>query len=170
MIQTWKKRLFLFGMLLIAAFCITPAAVYAKSPTLAVDNNTAGMSKKEAQVYKKMKSMKKKLPEGTTWTNANFAPFHGGIYYGGYGCAGFAFKLSDKAFGNSPARVHKKFNKIKVGDIVRMDNDCHSVIVLKKVGKKFVVAEGNYNCSVHWGRVITLAEIKKTGTYVMTRW
>ena len=138
--------------------------------TLKVDNNTTGMSEEEAKVYKTLVAQKKTLKEGKKWTNKNSYKFKGGLISVGYGCSAFAFKMSDKAFGTAKAKRHTNYSKIKVGDIVRMDDNTHSVIVLKVVGKKLVVAEGNYNSSIHWGRVITLNEVKKTGTYVMTRY
>ena len=55
-------------------------------------------------------------------------------------------------------------------DIVRCMNNTHSVVVLKVVGNTLVVAEGNYNESIHWGRTISRSELKATGTYVMTRY
>lgn len=88
----------------------------------------------------------------------------------GYGCAGFAFLLSDAAFGDLPARKHRNFSKIKVGDIVRLEHDRHSVIVLKKEADGVIVAEGNYDDSIHWGRKLLYSEIRKTGTYVFTRY
>lgn len=113
--------------------------------------------------YKKMIALKKKYPEGMTWTNDNY-------YSGGYGCAGFAFILSDKAFGNLPAREHTNFDNIKVGDIIRVDNDTHSVVILSIDKTTVTLAEGNYNSSIHWGRVLTLKQLKETGDYIMTRY
>lgn len=104
------------------------------------------------------------------WNNDDYYGWRGGIYSGGYGCAGFAFMLSDEAFGYLPARMHKNFSEIRVGDIVRMNNDGHSVIVLEVNGSGAVVAEGNLNNSVYWGRQISFSEILSTGTYVMTRY
>ncbi|MCI8496020.1 MAG: hypothetical protein HFI74_10135 [Lachnospiraceae bacterium] len=124
----------------------------------------------DQKVYQAMIAMKSKYPEGMKWTNANYYQWNGGIYSGGYGCAGFAFALSDAAFGDLPARSHKDFSKIKVGDIVRMNYDSHSVIVLKVQSDGVVVAEGNFNNSVHWGREISNQEIKASGTYVLTRY
>lgn len=160
----------LITLLLLVIFLLPSGSVYAKSPTTRIDNNTVGMTRQEKKVYKKMKALKKKLPEGKKWTNSKLYNWKGGIFTGGYGCAGFAFKLSDEAFGDAPARTHRKWKKIRVGDIIRLNYDSHSVIVMKVVGKKYVVAEGNYNRSVHWGRIIERSYIKKTGTYVMTRW
>ena len=45
---------------------------------------------------------------------------------------------------------------ISAGAILRINNDTHSVVVLKVDGDKITVAEGNYNSSVHWGRVIDI--------------
>ncbi len=145
------------------------AAAKKAGQTLKIDNNTKGMSKQQARVYRKLKQQKKKLPEGMEWTNMTGYAFKGGYFSMGFGCSAFVFKLSDIAF-TKKATMHKKFNKIKVGDIVRMDDNTHSVIVMKVVGKYLVVAEGNYNYSIHWGRIISLSEVKATGTYVMTRY
>ena len=148
----------------------TTKTAKAAAPTLKIDNNTSGMSAEEVKVYKTLKAQMKKLPEGTPWTNANSCKFKGGIFSTGYGCSGFAFRLSDAAFGTKRATMHKNFSKIKVGDIVRMENNTHSVIVMKVVGDTLVLAEGNYNSSIHWGRLIKKSELKKTGTYVMSRY
>jgi len=122
------------------------------------------------QVYRDMMSMQASYPEGMPWTNNNFYEWNGGYYSGGYGCAGFAFMLSDAAFGYLPARVHEDFDTIKTGDILRLNNDGHSVVVIAISGDTYTLAEGSYNNSVHWGRTMTLAEIKEIGTYVMTRY
>ena len=124
----------------------------------------------EDNVYDSIMAMKSRYPEGMQWNNSNFYAWKGGIYSGGYGCAGFAFALSDAAFGSLPARKHNNYSKIKVGDIVRMYYDTHSVIVLEVNSDSVIVAEGNFNDSVHWGRKIAKSEIKETGTYVMTRY
>ena len=134
------------------------------------DNADDSDNLSDENVYKAMTSLKNDYPEGMTWTNDNYYAWKGGIYSGGYGCAGFAFMLSDAAFGNLPARTHNNFSNIRVGDIIRMNYDTHSVIVLVVKDESVIVAEGNYNSSIHWGREILLSEIKKTGTYVMTRY
>ena len=122
------------------------------------------------QIYADMIAMKSEYPEGMTWTNDNYYAWNGGMFSGGYGCTGFAFALSDAAFGSLPARRHEDFSNICVGDIVRMDNDAHSVIVLEVQENGVIVAEGNYNSSVHWEREIPFTEIENTGTYVLTRY
>ena len=131
---------------------------------------TSGMSGQEAQVYQKLISLRTRFAEGRPWDNSTYYAWNGGIFAGGYGCAGFAFLLSDQAFGNAKAVQHTNFNNIKVGDIVRCDYNTHSVIVLSVEGNQITVAEGNYNSQIHWGRQITLSELRESGTYVMTRY
>lgn len=123
------------------------------------------------QVYKSMIELKSDYPEGMPWTNDNYYPWNGGVYSGGYGCAGFAFLLSDAAFGNLPARVGEvnSISDLRVGDILRINNDTHSVIVLEVLNNAVVVAEGNYNSSIHWGRVLSEQKVLASD-YMMTRY
>lgn len=123
-----------------------------------------------ANAYDIMISFKGSYPEGMRYTNADFYRWKGGIYYGGYGCAGFAFMLSDAVFGDKPARIHYDLNAIRVGDILRVNNNTHSVIVLKVEGSGLTLAEANYNSSVHWGRTMSWSEVAAKTDYVMTRY
>ena len=65
---------------------------------------------------------------------------------------------------------YDRLPKIHVGDGVRVMNDCHSVVVLEVSGTNVVVAEGNFNSSVHWGRVIDLADPNEGFTNIATFW
>ena len=122
-------------------------------------------------IYNAMIAFKEKYPEGTTWTNENFYSWKGGIFDGGYGCAGFAFMLSDAAFGSLPARQYYSVSPdIKVGDILRINNNSHSVIVLEVNDTGVVIAEGNYGGTVHWGRKLTWSAINSSLDYVITRY
>lgn len=127
-------------------------------------------AQKPTSVYNAMIALKSSYPEGMTWTNDNYYGWKGGYYTGGYGCAGFAFLLSDAAFGDAPSKIHTDFNGIRQGDIIRLNYNTHSVIVLEVRSDSVIVAEGNYNSSIHWGREISYSEIKRTGSYVMTRY
>ena len=44
------------------------------------------------------------------------------------------------------------------------------MIVLRVESDRVIVAEGNFNKSVHWGRKITFDTLRQTGTYVMSRY
>lgn len=168
-----KAKIMRLIIVLLLVFALCPVQTFAKKATLKIDSNTVGMTKKEAKAYNAMRALKSKkgYKEGTRWTNSKCYTWHGGgKYTTGCGCVAFAYKLSDTAFGKAKSRAHKNWKKIRVGDVVRMEHDCHSVIIMKVVGTKYVIAEGNFNSKVHWGRVITLKDIKKTGTEVLTRW
>ena len=123
----------------------------------------------ESVIYNAMMSMQASYPEGTRWTNDNFYAWNGGIYSGGYGCAGFAFMLSDAAFGSAPAKIYNDSSAVRVGDIARMNGDTHSVIILEVYSDSVIVAEGNYNSSVHWGRKISRSELS-SASYFITRY
>ena len=122
------------------------------------------------QVYETIMAQKAVFPEGMHWTNDNYYGWKGGTYIGGYGCAGFAFAVSDAAFGDVKAQIHKDYNNIKVGDILRVDHDTHSVIVLEVREDSVIVAEGNFNSSIHWGREIPRSNLIDTSSYIMTRY
>lgn len=116
-----------------------------------------------------MYALKTAYPEGTKWNNENYYQWKGGIYSGGYGCAGFAFMLSDAAFGNAGTRMYYDANAVRVGDIVRMNGDTHSVIVLEVQADGVIVAEGNFNNSIHWGRKISRNELSNAD-FFLTRY
>ena len=126
----------------------------------------------EAKAYRTIMGFKSRYPEGTRFTNADFRSWVGGIYRGGYGCAGFCFELSDACFAPNLAvmRTTNLTKGLRPGDIIRLDYNCHSVIVAEVYKDEVVVAEANYNSSVHWGRHITFEEINRTGTNVITRY
>ena len=133
----------------------------------------------EDDVVKDIKAMKSKYPEGYKWTLNDHYTWGPETYYGnmtcvGYGCVGFAFILSDAAFGkyNKSRKISGKdwYKNIRVGDIVRLYNDSHSVVVLKVNSDSITVVEGAYNNSVHWGREIPMSDVKDTGSYLITRY
>jgi hypothetical protein len=124
----------------------------------------------EEAVYKAMIAFMDEYPEGTPWSNDDFYAWKGGTYSGGYGCAGFAFMLSDAAFGDLEARQFSDVDEIRVGDILRINNNTHSVIVLEVSDGYVTVAEGNFNYSVHWGRRFSFDTLRNIMDYGMTRY
>lgn len=123
----------------------------------------------EESVYQAIIALKEKYPEGMRYTNDN-SYYCAALRITGYGCAGFAFICSDAAFGNLPGRQHRNFDQIRVGDILRVDNDTHSVVVLEKRENSVIVTEGNYNSSIHWGREISRQELERGNFVVTTRY
>lgn len=151
----------------LASFCISILMLLILLPS----QSAAAADLSEESVRAAMLAMEKQYPEGTPFNNSNFYQWKGGIFSVGYGCAGFAFMLSDAAFGSLPARKYYDYNKIRVGDILRLNNDGHSVIVLYVNSDSVTVAEGNYNGKVHWRREISMATIRNgQTTYAMTRY
>ena len=116
-------------------------------------------------------AQKTRYPEGMIWTD-NDSYFWNINNTKGYGCAAFAFILSDAAFGTLPSRTLSDvtIDDLRVGDILRMDKDTHSAVVLEVYEDHVVLAEGNYNSSVHWGRVFTAQEIASSVDYAITRY
>lgn len=128
----------------------------------------------EDEVQKVIYSLQDDYPEGMFWTNeSNSYMWDGGIYGTGYGCAAFTFLLSDEAFGLLPAKQIKngnfEFEDVRIGDILRVDDDTHSVIVIDRDDNGVTVAEGNYNSSIHWGRKFTVKEVE-AADYILTRY
>lgn len=123
----------------------------------------------EAEVLAAIEALKGEYPEGMSWTNDN--SYYSAVGGFGFGCAGFAYICSDAAFGDAPiTERHSDFDRIRVGDVLRINNDTHSVVVLQKKADSVIVAEGNYNKSIHWGREISRARLEQGGLQVATRW
>ncbi len=132
------------------------------------------------QVYEAMIALKAqdRYKEGAPWTNETHSytwkgGTAGGIASSGAGCVAFAYELSDAAFGSLPARMTStvNFSDVKAGDILRVNNDAHTVIVIQVSSEGVVVAEGNYHEGgsgglVHWGRSMTKAEVEAANHYI----
>lgn len=114
--------------------------------------------------------LKSQYPEGMRWTNDNDY-LSEVMRTHGYGCEGFALICSDAAFGSLPlSGNHSDFDSVRVGDLLRVNNNTHTVIVLEKKADSVVVAEGNFNNSIHWGREISRSELVSGSFTVRTRY
>lgn len=124
--------------------------------------NYATISSDEA--YEKMIAMEAEYPTGTTWTNSNSYKWNCG--WAAWGCMGFAHMISDAAFGNAGLRTvyddgtGAMIDNIRVGDVLRLDNNNHSVIVLQIYDDFVVIAEGNASGKVRWGRTISKNDMR----------
>ena len=129
-----------------------------------------GMS--EEAITQILWSMQEQYPEGMPWTNDNSYRWNINNTMG-YGCAAFAFILSDEVFGYLPSRkIESGFSieMLRPGDIIRMNDNSHSAVVLEVYDDYVVLAEGNYNSSIHWGRRYTAQQVEQNTTYVYTRY
>ncbi len=132
----------------------------------------------EQEAYQTMIALKSQYPEGMHWTNDNSYTSRGlmnldghDYTYTGRGCVGFALILSDAVFGDTPGRklYNVPYEDLRVSDILRINGDTHSVIILEIYSDHVVIAEGNYNSSIHWGRTLTKEQVM-AADYVLTRW
>ena len=163
-----------------------------------MEESTSGLVTRDSTIptpteaYEAMIALKDRdeYKEGTTWTNDEPYSDSKGYYHwkGGpldgknisaVGCVAFAFILSDEAFGSLPASMYATgdftFEDIKVGDILRVSNDAHTVIVLEVSESGVVVAEGNISTGdhkgkVHWGRAISKEEVMSNTSHYITRY
>ena len=118
------------------------------------------------RIYKAIIDLRSEYPQGRPWTNDQKYDWVGEKLnplgygqYNGRGCMAFGMLASDAAFGNRPIYKFTDRKNIRVGDVLRIKNDTHTVIVLKKLGgTRYKIAEGNFNKSINWGRIIDLDE------------
>lgn len=147
-----------------------PAATIKPSatPKPSATNPPSSSGVTEQSAYATLNSLRSTYPEGMPLTNSYY--YYSPRFGNGYGCYGFAAKLSDTVFGTERAyTTHSSFDKIRVGDNIRIGNS-HSVIVLTKESNHITVVEGNYNSSVHWDRKITASSLASSGFKVYTRY
>ncbi len=149
-----------------------------KKQVVAIKDNKAATYPTYQEAYDRMTALQSKYPEGMKFTN--HTPYGNGTEYrwhggpiGGVnivavGCAAFAFELSDAAFGNLPNRALIKFSyeDVKVGDILRVNGNSHVVIVLQVTSGGLIIAEANYNGTVHWGRAMSISEVERANMLI----
>lgn len=142
--------------------------VTSQKPSATTAPESSGSAVTEKSAFATLNSLRSTYPEGMPLTNSYH--YYSPRFGNGYGCYGFAAKLSDTVFGTEKAyKTHKTFDSIKVGDNIRIGNS-HSVIVLTKEAGYITVVEGNYNSSVHWDRKITATSLSSSGFTVYTRY
>lgn len=163
------------------------ANVFAERSTAEPDLHADSTIPTPTEAYEAMTALKNKdmYKEGAVWTNyepysdsKGYYNWKGGPLDGknivAAGCVAFAFTLSDEAFGSLPARMYAtnqfSFEDIKVGDILRVNTDTHTVIVLEVSAAGVVLAEGNYNGKVHWGRTMSKDEVMRDTSHYITRY
>ena len=118
-----------------------------------------------------LNGLRSTYPEGMPWTNESNEYTSKALYINGKGCSAFAFLCSDKVFGDLPlTAVHSDFDRLRAGDILRVQNDTHTVVVLEKRADSVIVTEGNFDAAIHWDREITRRELEEENFYARTRY
>ncbi len=133
---------------------------------------TDGSSVTGENVKRLLESLKTTYPEGLRWGSERTYTWKGdGESTEVNSCEAFALQLSDEVFGSLPARRSTiiTWSKLRPGDVLRINGDTHSVIVLDVQNSVLTVAEGNSGGTVHWGRTLNRNDV--TGaTSVITRY
>ena len=168
-----KIRALLRGAVVVAAatmVALAPAKMSYAEPVQEALVETLATNVSETQAYSKIVALKSQYPNGMRWTNDQY--YYSPVLGGGYGCAGFSYILSDAAFGNNPATRYYQANEstVRVGDILRINNDSHSVVALNVRSSGVTVAEGNINSSIYWGRTLSWSSVQNGFTYGITRY
>lgn len=83
-------------------------------------------------------------------------------------CLGFASMLSDQLFGKgAPVRTFRDFDKLRIGDQIRLFDEEHSMVVIEKTNDSISVAEVNADystCKISWGRKISRQVMESHGS------
>lgn len=146
------------------------------------DDKPAANVPTEAEAYDILMQIKAEYPTGTpwgddkTWESENYCIklSNGTIHYAAFsGCAAFTQMCQDRIFGNYSengltVRHHTDFDAIKVGDEVAEYGGSHFVIVVEKKADSIIVAEGNFNDEVRWGREVSRSEFENNNYRVNT--
>ena len=125
----------------------------------------------EAEAYEKLLALRTKFPEGMSYSSKNHyrsniivmldESTHMSDF--GHGCSAFGGYASDVLFGKDAGRYTQagkvRISNLMVGD--RILSTGHEMIVLEVYSDCVIVAEGNYDGRMHWGRKITAAEIAR---------
>ena len=171
-----KGKPLMFGLICFGIFALI-IIIIAVPIAISNKNSDSGPCSKNAYsdecLYEKMIAKQSEYPEGMHWNNDNCYDWKGGGGYGrGCGCAGFAFMLSDTCFGDIKSnKIQPCQNEYKVGDVVRINNDQHSVIILKidSSMEQITIAEGNYGETIHWGRTFKFQSMNSVCNYILRR-
>lgn len=113
--------------------------------------------------------LREEYPEGSVWDLGTYYSSDG-LQFRGVGCAAFAAMCTDKVWGDNPGTRYEDFASIRVGDILRVKNNSHSVVVLEVLADSVIVTEGNYQGVVHWDRELTRSYLEQGSFFGTTRY
>lgn len=144
----------------------------------AAANSDKSVSTREIEMKEKLVELKKAYPDGLAWFNENRRYEWNDTYedvdcYVGTGCVAFAFEISDKLFERTEKARRMEassVDQIRIGDIIRMNDNSHSAVVIDRDETGITLAEGNVNKAVMWGRKLTYEELREVTDYYITRY
>lgn len=92
----------------------------------------------------------------------------------GWQCHGYALKLGYDATGVDPYNWTKRtdvnaLNALKAGDIVRINNDHHTIFILGVEGENVIFTDCNEGdtCVIRWDKFTTLSNLRENFTYLL---
>ncbi len=131
---------------LAAVYCRLDEALEGRTFSQAMSEKGVSISEDD-RIYASIMAMQPDYPEGLSWTNER--------HFRGYGCEAFCQIVVSRVFGDDAKAVrYTDKSCIRVGDILRINNNSHSVMVLQIKDGQLVICEGNYNGQMHWGRTL----------------
>lgn len=137
-------------------------------------------SVEEQKIYKKIRSLRKEFKENSLWGDEKeyFCEKNNTI---GSGCAALGFQFTDILFGkDAPMNKSEDLsgikNKIRIGDLIRINQNTHTAIVIDKEEDGMILLEGNFffgdakEGRIHWGEKLTFDKFMEVGDYYVTRY
>lgn len=147
----------------LAAAMLSPVTAYAAEPAQAQIVPAVVEGAAVTDVSAQILALQVAIPEGTPWTNeANVYTNTPTWPFRGRGCVAFAMQVSDLVYGaDAPMTIlyGQTPADLQAGDAVYVGGT-HMVVVISVDADTITVCEGNYNSSVHWGRIITKASLE----------
>lgn len=139
-------------------------------PTATVEGTLAnGKEITDENIREILNGLREGYPEGSTWNLGTYYSSDA-LQFRGVGCAAFAAMCTDKVWGDNPGTRYEDFASIRVGDILRVKNNSHSVVVLEVLPDSVIVTEGNYQGIVHWDRELSRSYLENGNFFGTTRY
>lgn len=149
---------------------LEPPAALESPAEAAVEGVLAnGKEINDGNIQEILNGLRAEYPEGTVWNLGTYYSSDG-LGFRGVGCAAFAAMCTDAVWGGNPGTRYEDFASIRVGDILRVKHDSHSVVVLEVLPDSVIVTEGNYQGVVHWDRELSRAYLEEGSFYGTTRY
>lgn len=101
-------------------------------------------------------------PTGTIWTNNFYYECQNkDVYRGGYGCAGFAYMLSDGIYGDAHTIMTDDVYQIVPYSVVELYGNQHTAFVLSvnEEAGEICVCEANVNGTIIWGSYYSFTDV-----------
>ena len=153
------KRLLSLILAMLTVFSLAAAAYASDAPD--TPEPAAAMPSEET-VHERLMAMQEKWPDGSHWDGNSYYVDKNGQRE--YGCFGFACMLQEAAFPGlyGPYRygAPSSLAQVHVGDMLSYNGASgHTVIVIEVHEDYVVVAEGNMDNGVRWGRTMSAEQV-----------